>query len=662
MVDSSVSDTGGRRFEPRSAQTSDFFLDRPVHIPIYRCICEIKAEKILSPERNRARSVVVESSVSDTGGRRFEPRSAQTSDFFLDRPVHIPIYRCICEIKAEKILSPERNRARSVVVESSVSDTGGRRFEPRSAQTSDFFLDRPVHIPIYRCICEIKAEKILSPERNRARSVVVESSVSDTGGRRFEPRSAQTSDFFLDRPVHIPIYRCICEIKAEKILSPERNRARSVVVESSVSDTGGRRFEPRSAQTSDFFLDRPVHIPIYRCICEIKAEKILSPERNRARSVVVESSVSDTGGRRFEPRSAQTSDFFLDRPVHIPIYRCICEIKAEKILSPERNRARSVVVDSSVSDTGGRRFEPRSAQTSDFFLDRPVHIPIYRCICEIKAEKILSPERNRARSVVVDSSVSDTGGRRFEPRSAQTSDFFLDRPVHIPIYRCICEIKAEKILSPERNRARSVVVESSVSDTGGRRFEPRSAQTSDFFLDRPVHIPIYRCICEIKAEKILSPERNRARSVVVDSSVSDTGGRRFEPRSAQTSDFFLDRPVHIPIYRCICEIKAEKILSPERNRARSVVVESSVSDTGGRRFEPRSAQTSDFFLDRPVHIPIYRCICEIKAEKILSPERNRARSVVVDSSVSDTGGRRFEPRSAQTSDFFSRPPGSHTHI
>ena len=605
---------------------------------------------------------MVESSVSDTGGRRFEPRSAQTSDFFLDRPVHIPIYRCICEIKAEKILSPERNRARSVVVESSVSDTGGRRFEPRSAQTSDFFLDRPVHIPIYRCICEIKAEKILSPERNRARSVVVESSVSDTGGRRFEPRSAQTSDFFLDRPVHIPIYRCICEIKAEKILSPERNRARSVVVDSSVSDTGGRRFEPRSAQTSDFFLDRPVHIPIYRCICEIKAEKILSPERNRARSVVVESSVSDTGGRRFEPRSAQTSDFFLDRPVHIPIYRCICEIKAEKILSPERNRARSVVVESSVSDTGGRRFEPRSAQTSDFFLDRPVHIPIYRCICEIKAEKILSPERNRARSVVVESSVSDTGGRRFEPRSAQTSDFFLDRPVHIPIYRCICEIKAEKILSPERNRARSVVVDSSVSDTGGRRFEPRSAQTSDFFLDRPVHIPIYRCICEIKAEKILSPERNRARSVVVDSSVSDTGGRRFEPRSAQTSDFFLDRPVHIPIYRCICEIKAEKILSPERNRARSVVVESSVSDTGGRRFEPRSAQTSDFFLDRPVHIPIYRCICEIKAEKILSPERNRARSVVVDSSVSDTGGRRFEPRSAQTSDFFSRPPGSHTHI
>ena len=346
-----------------------------------------------------------------------------------------------------------------------------------------------------------QSRKILSPERNRARSVVVDSSVSDTGGRRFEPRSAQTSDFFLDRPVHIPIYRCICEIKAEKILSPERNRARSVVVESSVSDTGGRRFEPRSAQTSDFFLDRPVHIPIYRCICEIKAEKSLSPERNRARSVVVESSVSDTGGRRFEPRSAQTSDFFLDRPVHIPIYRCICEIKAEKSLSPERNRARSVVVDSSVSDTGGRRFEPRSAQTSDFFLDRPVHIPIYRCICEIKAEKSLSPERNRARSVVVDSSVSDTGGRRFEPRSAQTSDFFLDRPVHIPIYRCICEIKAEKSLSPERNRARSVVVESSVSDTGGRRFEPRSAQTSDFFLDRPVHIPIYRCICEIKAEK-----------------------------------------------------------------------------------------------------------------------------------------------------------------
>ena len=613
MVESSVSEpvVGSPRSERRT-----FF---STGLPIYRCICEIKAEKILSPEKKR--SVVVESSVSDTGGRRFEPRSAQTSDFFLDRPVHIPIYRCICEIKAEKILSPERNRARSVVVESSVSDTGGRRFEPRSAQTSDFFLDRPVHIPIYRCICEIKAEKILSPERNRARSVVVESSVSDTGGRRFEPRSAQTSDFFLDRPVHIPIYRCICEIKAEKILSPERNRARSVVVESSVSDTGGRRFEPRSAQTSDFFLDRPVHIPIYRCICEIKAEKILSPERNRARSVVVESSVSDTGGRRFEPRSAQTSDFFLDRPVHIPIYRCICEIKAEKILSPERNRARSVVVESSVSDTGGRRFEPRSAQTSDFFLDRPVHIPIYRCICEIKAEKILSPERNRARSVVVESSVSDTGGRRFEPRSAQTSDFFLDRPVHIPIYRCICEIKAEKILSPERNRARSVVVESSVSDTGGRRFEPRSAQTSDFFLDRPVHIPIYRCICEIKAEKILSPERNRARSVVVESSVSDTGGRRFEPRSAQTSDFFLDRPVHIPIYRCICEIKAEKILSPERNRARSVVVESSVSDTGGRRFEPRSAQTSDFFLDRPVHIPIYRCICEIKAEKILSPER-----------------------------------------
>ena len=156
--------------------------------------------------------------------------------------------------------------------------------------------------------------------------------------------------------------------QSRKILSPERNRARSVVVESSVSDTGGRRFEPRSAQTSDFFLDRPVHIPIYRCICEIKAEKILSPERNRARSVVVESSVSDTGGRRFEPRSAQTSDFFLDRPVHIPIYRCICEIKAEKILSPERNRARSVVVDSSVSDTGGRR-EPRS---------NLVHIPIYR--------------------------------------------------------------------------------------------------------------------------------------------------------------------------------------------------------------------------------------------------------------------------------------------